>query len=112
MAASRYYERNIKTLQALTKAGANSAKVHTIEHHIYCQSIADVELVTQRGSNLGYEVMHSYARDRNGKRFWSFDLVKKSTPTIENIEVQSFELLQIIDGIDAQYDGWGTEVEK
>jgi regulator of RNase E activity RraB len=112
MTASPYYERNMKTLKALANAGANLAKPHTIEHHVYCDSIADVELVKQRGLNLGYEIMHDESRNRDGMPVWSFDLAKKCTPTIENIESQALEIQQIIHGIRAKYDGWGTEVEK
>lgn len=112
MADSPYYERNARTLKALASAGANLGKPHTIEHHVYCHSIADAERVKQRGVNFGYEVMHNESHDRSGSAIWSCDLAKTSTPTIENIEAQALEIQQIINGIEAEYDGWGTEVEK
>ncbi|MGH8707814.1 MAG: ribonuclease E inhibitor RraB [Burkholderiales bacterium] len=39
-------------------------------------------------------------------------MVKKSTPDIASIEKQALEIEQMAEKANADYDGWGTEVEQ
>lgn len=63
------------------------------------------------GIRRGYSVAHE-GKHEDQEDLWSLDLVKKSTPNIESVEQQSLEIKEIAEHANADYDGWGTEVEK
>ena len=107
---SRNYNRNLAVLKALRDAGADFSKQHALEHHLYCNTQASFELVQSLGARHGYSVAHE-GKHEDEAALWSLDLVKRSTPDIESVERQSLEIEQIAEQANADYDGWGTEVE-
>jgi regulator of RNase E activity RraB len=111
MARSKNYERNRAVLKALKDAGTNFQKPHALEHHLYCYTQDSFNLVQSLGTGLGYAVKHE-GKNEDEESLWSLDLVKTSTPDIDSVEGQSVEIEMIADQADADYDGWGTEVEK
>jgi regulator of RNase E activity RraB len=110
MPKSNNYDRNTEVVKALKEAGANFEKPHKLEHHLYCYTLASFDLVKSLGVRYGYSVAHDGKHEE--ENFWSLDLVKTSTPDIESVERQSFEIELIAEQSDAEYDGWGTEVEN
>jgi regulator of RNase E activity RraB len=110
MKSSRY-EANIKTLEALRNAGSNSNKNHHIEHHLYCFTIEDYEKLIELGRASGYEVKYEGVIEDDSGNYWQMDLVKFTKPNIELIEIQSLEIDSFAEQANADYDGWGTEVE-
>jgi regulator of ribonuclease activity B len=111
MKKSSHCERNIATLHALQNAGANPNKLHSIEHHLYCYSEASFNLVMSLGRQRGFEVAHAGKREEE-EALWSLDLTVRSLPTMEAVEWQSIEIEEIAEAAEADYDGWGTEVER
>lgn len=112
MEKSINHERNIKVVQALKDAGSDFKKLHNIEHHLYCYTESDFNLVITLGKRSGYVVANDGKHKDDKGVFWALDLVKKSTPDIASIEGQSIEIERIAEKANADYDGWGTEVEK
>ena len=112
MEQSKHYERNIKVVQALKDAGSDFTKLHNIEHHLYCHTEADFNLAITLGKNSGYSVANEGKHEDDKGVFWALDLVKQSTPDISSIEKQSIEIERIAEKANADYDGWGTEVEQ
>ena len=110
MKKSIHHERNIATLDALRNAGANPNKLHNIEHHLYCHSEESFNRVMSLGQQRGFEVAHS-GKDED-EELWSLDLVARSLPTLEAVNQQSIEIEEIAEATEADYDGWGTEVEQ
>ena len=82
MEKSKHHERNTKVVTALKNAGSDFRRLHNIEHHLYCYTEADFRLATA------------------------------STPDIFSIEKQAVEIERIAEKANADYDGWGTEVEQ
>jgi hypothetical protein len=112
MEKSEHYERNVKVVQALKDAGSDFKKMHNIEHHLYCYTEADFNLAISLGKESGYSVANEGKHKDDKGAFWVLDLVKKSTPDIASVEKQSIEIERIAEKANADYDGWGTEVEK
>jgi regulator of RNase E activity RraB len=112
MDKSKHYERNTKVVQALKDAGSDFGKLHSIEHHLYCYTEADLKLAITMGAGSGYTVANEGTHEDDRGTFWSLDLVKRSTPDLVSIEKQSLEIEQIAEAANADYDGWGTEVEQ
>lgn len=110
MVKSKHYDRNLAVLKALKDAGADFRKEHALEHHLYCFTQASFELVQSLGGNRGYSIAHE-GKHEDENDLWSLDLVKKSTPDIVSVEMQSLEVELIAEQANADYDGWGTEVE-
>lgn len=108
---SNHYDRTIKVLEALTNAGANIEKPHNIEHHIYCYTEADFRSLKTQGEALGYTVKCLGESEYNQKPLWQIDLVKPTKPNLQAIELQSLEIEFLTEKCNADYDGWGTEVE-
>jgi regulator of RNase E activity RraB len=111
MDKSDHYERNVKTVQALKDAGSDFQKLHAIEHHLYCYTEHDFNLLIALGREAGYEVAHEGTHEDEKGAFWSLDLVRKSTPDLASIEKQAIEIEAMAEKASADYDGWGTEVE-
>lgn len=111
MNKSKSYERNRAVLKALREAGADFQKPHALEHHLYCYTQASFDLVQSLGTHHGYSVAHQ-GKHEEEENLWSLDLVKTSTPDIESVERQSIEIEMIAEQANADYDGWGTEVEE
>jgi regulator of RNase E activity RraB len=112
MEKSKHHERNTKVVQALKDAGSDFTKLHNIEHHLYCYTEADFKLAIALGSRSGYTVANEGTHEDDKGTFWSLDLVKRSTPDIPSIEKQAVEIERIAEEANADYDGWGTEVEQ
>jgi len=102
-----YEERNQATLEALLEAGANSSKLHCVEHHFYAASEEIMEHVMALGRERGYGVANAGKDEEE----WSLDLTIRSLPVIDELERQSKEMEEIAEAASATYDGWGTEVE-
>ena len=111
MEQSIHYDRNVATLRALRDAGANANKLHCIEHHLYCYSKESFELVTLLGQQQGFKVAHAGKHEQQ-EALWSLDLTISSLPNIDEIEKQSLKVEEIAERAEADYDGWGTEVEE
>ena|SRR5688500_10546646 len=111
MGKSKHYERNVKTVQALKDAGSDFQKLHAIENHLYCYTEANFSLLIALGRKAGYEVAHEGTHEDDKGVFWALDLVKKATPDMASIEKQAIEVEDMAEKADADYDGWGTEVE-
>lgn len=112
MDKSKHYERNTKVVQALKDAGSDFGKLHSIEHHLYCYTEADLRLAISMGTKGGYTVANEGTHEDDGRTFWSLDLIKRSTPDLATIEKQALEIERIAEEANADYDGWGTEVEQ
>ena len=112
MDKSKRYDVNVKIVKALKDAGSDFKKSHAIEHHLYCYTEPDFNLLISLGKKNGYMVAHEGRHEDDKGVFWSLDLIKKSSPDIESIEIQSIEIEHMAEKTNADYDGWGTEVEK
>ncbi len=108
---SKNYNRNVETIKALKRVGSDFTIEHLIEHHLYCYSLEDYERLIALGEGAGYKVMYEGLVEDDDGDYWQLDLVKKVTPTLENIERQSVEIESFEAESNADYDGWGTEVE-
>lgn len=112
MNKSKNYERNAKVLEALDNAGANLNKEHNIEHHLYCYSKENYEMLIKLGERNGYRVVHAGKEEDEEGVFWQLDLIKPIKPNLSNIECQSKEIELFAEKTSSDYDGWGTELEK
>lgn len=111
MERSKHYDRNVATLRALHDAGANPNKMHCIEHHLYCHSQASYDLVVSLGRQQGFDVAHG-GKHEEEEGLWSLDLILNCLPNMDEIERQSLKVEEIAERAQADYDGWGTEVEE
>ncbi len=109
---SQNYERNVAVIKALDDACCDFDKEHKVEHHLYCYSESDYLAACELGQRKGYKVINEGKYQDEEEVLWQLDLVKPIKPTLTNVEQQSIELELIANEVSADYDGWGTEVEK
>ena len=112
MEKSVNFERNVKVVQALKDAGSNFEKLHVIEHHIYCYTEPDFDHIITLGKDNGYVVANEGQHEDDKGVYWVLDLIKQSTPDLASIEKQSIEIEHFAEVANADYDGWGTEIER
>jgi regulator of RNase E activity RraB len=108
---SQRFEENKNTMEALINAGSDVNKAHLIEHHLYSYSKEEYEKLIQLGVAGGYELKYEgVVEDKDGD-YWQLDLVKSAKPSLDSIELQALEIESYAKQANADYDGWGTEVE-
>jgi regulator of RNase E activity RraB len=103
-------QKDLEVITALKKHGSDMSKPHLIEHHFIAYSREDGAELLRRGKLDGFQVSDLKEGEWEGRRYYYFDLMKPTIPTIENIFSDSSLMLDLALEFNCEYDGWGCEV--
>ena len=100
-------------IEALSDAGSDLSKLHTLEHHFVTYDRARADAVIGDSLAVGYKVSEiSSMEDQSGKTYWCFDLIKAVVPSEKAIFAESLLMTTLEKKHGILYDGWGCNVEK
>ncbi len=101
-------QKDLAVLDTLKRHHSDMSKPHM--HHFLTESkTGGTELREWAGRN-GFRVSPLQPGEWEGRRYYCFDLVKPTIPTIENISPDTGLMLRLAAEFECTYDGWGCEV--
>jgi regulator of RNase E activity RraB len=101
---------NRQVIQELLKHGANSNKLHPLEHHFYSGSQESLKALMTKGESLGYRSANFGEGNSEGKKYWYGDLIKETKLDLNLINKENSIMLNLASEFKAEYDGWGTPI--
>lgn len=101
-------EGNRQVIQALLKYGANSSKLHPLEHHFYSGSQESLKALMKKGESLGYRPANFGEGNSEDTKYWYVDLIKETKPDLNLINKGNSVMLSLASEFKAEYGGWGT----
>lgn len=99
-----------QVIRALAEAGSALRKTHLLEHHFICPSREAAEPVVAWAKAFGHHASEVVEGEFEGRRYFYFDLVVPTVPTIDEVTKQTAAMLEIAAQHGVEYDGWGCEV--
>src|SRR6266511_3165334 len=99
--------KDVMTIDALTRNGSNLSRPHKLEHHFYVFSVQAAEALSKAGTALGYNSSKIERGEHKGAINWYFDLIKPTVPSLENVTKETTLMLKLSREHKAEYDGWG-----
>ena len=103
-------EGNRQVIQELLKHGANSSKLHPLEHHFYSSSQESLKALMKKGESLGYRPANFGEGNSEGTKYWYGDLIKETKLDLNLINKENSLMLSLASEFKAEYDGWGTPI--
>jgi len=104
-------QKDLAVLDLLRKH-SDVSQPHSIEHHFLTDSrTGGMELLEWARLN-GFQVSDLQENQEQGKRYYSFDLIKPTLPVFENISADTSLMLRLAAEFECTYDGWGCEVRE
>lgn len=103
------HDADLEIIRALTGAGSNMSKPHSLEHHFVSKSKTSLESLRSRAVSSKYQVSDTFSTGRLVKTYF-FDIIIDTIPTIENITPATTVMHQLAAEYSCSYDGWGCEV--
>jgi regulator of RNase E activity RraB len=100
---------DLEIIGALTKAGSNMAKPHTLEHHFVSKSKTGLESLRDHAVSSKYRVSDILWTGRLFKTYF-LDIVVDTVPTIDNVTSATTTMHQLAAEYSSSYDGWGCAV--
>ena len=105
-------EKDKQVIEALKRTGSNMKKPHMIEHHFITPSRENAQQLADWGKKNGFQVSEVLEGEYEVEKYWYFDLIKPTVPTIGNISEDTSLMLHLANRFNCEYDGWGCMVEK
>ena len=100
-----------EVIAALANAKSNLTKPHELEFHFIGYSESKLSALAEEGKTLGYRVSKiDTLVDKDGRRYWFFDLIQGIVPTEKNIVSHTAIMAALARKYGAEYDGWGCQV--
>jgi regulator of RNase E activity RraB len=100
-------QKDLAVLEALKRHHSDTSRPHRVEHHFITESkTGGAELLAWAGLH-GFEVSSLQQGKWEGRRYYYFDLIKATIPTIENISGDTGLMLRLAAEFECTYDGWG-----
>ncbi|MEJ2648703.1 MAG: ribonuclease E inhibitor RraB [Sedimentisphaerales bacterium] len=105
-------EKDLAVIDAFKVNSADMAISHKIEHHFITYSKeSGLELLTWAAAN-DLETSELAESIWRGERYYYFDLIIPTVPTIDNIFPDTRYMLYLAEEYNYQYDGWGRIIIK
>jgi regulator of ribonuclease activity B len=102
-----------QVIKTLRMAGSDLRKPHKLEHHFVTYDRGKIDGLAADDLAAGYTVSKiSTLKDKSGKPYWYFDLIKPVVPKEETIFSESLRMTTLGRRHGIDYDGWGCLVEK
>jgi regulator of RNase E activity RraB len=105
----RQREKDLTVLAQIQRC-SDVSKPHQIEHHFLAESRTGGTELREWARLNGFQVSPLQEGRWEGRRYYSFDLVRSTVPTIENISPDTTLMLHLAAEFECTYDGWGCEV--
>jgi len=103
---------NRRVVSELEKRGDVHSIARPIDHAIYFRSPGDRKAFAAAAVAAGFAVLGESDHDTDeGGRRYLVDLVRADPATIEHIDEVVLQLLELAKRYNADYDGWGCEVQ-
>jgi regulator of RNase E activity RraB len=103
---------NRRLVDVLEKRGDDHCIPRPIDHAIYFRSPADRLHFAAAAVDAGFTVHSESDHDTKGtERRYFLNLVRTDPATLEHINEVVLQLLELVRRYDADYDGWGCEVQ-
>lgn len=103
---------DIETIETLRAHGSNLEKPHLVEHHFLAPTQTDGQGLKDWAAENGIQTSELRGGEYKGTRYYYFDLIKPTIPSIENISEDTHQMLRLANKFNCDYDGWGCEVES
>jgi regulator of RNase E activity RraB len=101
-----------EVISALKRTGSDLSKPHQIEHHFVCPTPDSAKRIREWGISQGLTTSELLDGEHEGQRYFFFDFIIPTVPTIENIFADTGRFCQLAADHGASYDGWGCLVVK
>ena len=101
------------TLEGLARHGDDPNATHAVEHHFYAPTSAPLAELCALSTKLGFRPSRiEQDADQNGDEYFYCDLVSSARLAPELVYRESLLMHLLGECYGAEYDGWGTLVEK
>jgi len=104
--------KDVEVIKALKSNGSDLTKHHLIEHHFITHSKEDGMALLNWGEQNGFQVSELSEGDFKNERYFYFDLIKPTVPSIENLFEDTSTMVRMAPQYNCEYDGWGCEVQR
>ncbi|UJF19094.1 ribonuclease E inhibitor RraB [Vibrio sp. SS-MA-C1-2] len=96
-------------VEALLEDGSEPDALYPIEHHLSALDFSVLEDAAVEAFKLGFEVFEAEEVElEDGSKVLCFDATMESPLSIELIDKQVEQLIDLAEKLDIEYDGWGT----
>lgn len=104
---------DLKSKQVLQSRDDDEQRIHVVEHHFFAADRTSLNEVAKIGRMLGFRPSEILQRQsKTGETSWFFDLLGETPTYLNDLARQSLLMLTFAEAFGAEYDGWGTNVEK
>src|SRR5687768_17133330 len=104
---------DLQTKQALQGQGDDEEKTHVVEHHFVAREQSALTGIAKIGRMLGFNASEILqGQTKSGQPYWYFDLLSETPTYLNDLARQSLLMLTFAEAYGADYDGWGTIIEK
>src|SRR5687768_12894681 len=101
------------TLEGLARHGDNPDHEHAVEHHFYAPTSAPLRELCALGTKLGFQPSQiDEGTSETGEEYFYCDLVSTARLTPRLVYRESLLMHLLGECYGAEYDGWGTLVQK
>ncbi|UEB50002.1 ribonuclease E inhibitor RraB [Campylobacter curvus] len=100
---------NFKVLRNLADNGDNASLPRDIDHFIDFDSEKDMENFGQKIEQIGYKILSKQSPREDLKKF-SINIMRNQN--LENIDEDTWELINLAKDFNGMYDGWGCPIAK
>jgi regulator of RNase E activity RraB len=100
------------TLQALAANGDVPSIVRPIDHWLYFTQSDDRARVASTLQGGGFAVITQGVDEAGGERSFSLRVQRNAAAESDQLDVAVFEILDALEGVDGEYDGWEAPVMR
>jgi regulator of RNase E activity RraB len=101
------------TLGGLARPGDDPESTHAVEHHFFAPTSAPLRELSALGIKLGFQPSSiEHADDEKGAEYFYCDLVSQARLAPELVYRESLLMHLLGECYGADYDGWGTLVQR
>jgi regulator of RNase E activity RraB len=99
-----------RAILAQIQRHSDVSRPHRVEHHFFADSRTGGTELQEWARLNGFQVSPLQEGLWEGRRYYHFDLIKSTIPTLENISPDTTLMLHLAAEFECTYDGWGCEV--
>jgi len=109
----RQIDMDDRTLEGLAQHGDDREATHAVEHHFYAPTSTPLRELCALATKLGFQPSSiEQAADQKGEEYFYCDLVSHTRLAPELVYRESLLMQLLGECYGAEYDGWGTLVQK
>ena len=103
---------NRRVLDALAQRGDDHDIPRIVDHAIYFRSAAQRTAFASAVEGQGFRIQRESKEAQSSERPFFLNLVRSDQVNSDHINSVVDELVEMAEKLDAEYDGWGCEVQK